>query len=265
MNKYEKYLNRQGYSQNTIKVYIKSVEGYLSIFDVFNSRNLKAYKEHLVDNYKVSTINCRITGLNCYLDYIKYRGGRIKNIKTSKRFFLENVISNDEYKYFTKCLYDDYAYKWYFIVKFIALTGARISELVEFSYKHLRDGYLDIYAKGGKIRRIFIPKILIEEYSDHERINNKEGYLFRNKSGGKLTTRGIALQLKIYAKKYNMNAKVVYPHSFRHLYAKNFIANFKDIALLADLLGHSSIETTRIYLRRSSEEQYEIINKVVNW
>ncbi|VMO90760.1 restriction endonuclease S subunit [Streptococcus pneumoniae] len=72
-------------------------------------------------------------------------------------------------------------------------------------------------------------------------------------------------QLKNYADKYKMNPKVIYPHSFRHLFAKNFLAKYNDIALLADLMGHESIETTRIYLRKTATEQQNIVDKIVNW
>lgn len=81
----------------------------------------------------------------------------------------------------------------------------------------------------------------------------------------RITTRGISQQLKNYANKYGMNEKVIYPHSFRHRFAKNFLEKFNDISLLADLMGHESIETTRIYLRRSSSEQQAIIDKVITW
>ena len=68
-----------------------------------------------------------------------------------------------------------------------------------------------------------------------------------------------------FAEKYGMNKEVVYPHSFRHRFAKNFLDRFNDLALLADLMGHESIETTRIYLRRTASEQQKIVDKVVNW
>ena len=74
-----------------------------------------------------------------------------------------------------------------------------------------------------------------------------------------------AQQLKHFAEKYGMNKDVVYPHSFRHRFAKNFLDRFNDLALLADLMGHESIETTRIYLRRTASEQQKIVDKVVNW
>jgi len=86
-----------------------------------------------------------------------------------------------------------------------------------------------------------------------------------NRQGKKITTRGIAGQLKVLAKRYELDPAVVYPHSFRHRYAKSFLERFNDIALLADLMGHESIETTRIYLRRTSTEQQEIVDRIVNW
>lgn len=91
------------------------------------------------------------------------------------------------------------------------------------------------------------------------------GYLFLNRFGERITTRGIAQQLKNYARKYGLNTKVVYPHSFRHRFAKNFLEKYNDISLLADLMGHESIETTRIYLRKTSSEQQQIVDKVVIW
>mgnify|MGYP002230272812 CR=1 FL=1 len=80
-----------------------------------------------------------------------------------------------------------------------------------------------------------------------------------------LLPEGSALQLKVLAKRYRIRPETVYPHSFRHRYAKNFLEKFNDISLLADLMGHDSIETTRIYLTRSSQEQQKVIDRVVTW
>ena len=92
-----------------------------------------------------------------------------------------------------------------------------------------------------------------------------DGYIFLNRFGERITSRGIAMQLKHFADKYGLKREVVYPHSFRHRFAKNFLERYNDIALLADLMGHESIETTRIYLRRTANEQRQIVDKVVNW
>lgn len=156
--------------------------------------------------------------------------------------------------------------EWYFVVRFLAATGARVSELVQLKIEHVNIGYYDIYTKGGKIRRLFIPKKLREETLVW--LNKKErdsGYLFLNRFGERITTRGIAQQLKNIAVRYGLNQKVIYPHSFRHRYAKNFLEKFNDISLLADLMGHESIETTRIYLRRTASEQQDIVDKIITW
>ena len=126
--------------------------------------------------------------------------------------------------------------------------------------------YFDLYSKGGKLRRLYIPKKLKNETETWlKEIGRTSGYLFLNRFGERITVRGISQQLKNYAYKYGLNPKVVYPHSFRHRFAKNFLEKFNDISLLADLMGHESIETTRIYLRKTASEQQEIVDKVVTW
>ncbi|VKZ13075.1 integrase/recombinase, phage integrase family [Streptococcus pneumoniae] len=138
--------------------------------------------------------------------------------------------------------------------------------VIKIKVEHVEIGYFDIYSKGGKIRRLYIPKKLRNScLSWLESENRRSGYLFLNKFNEPITARGVAQQLKNYADKYKMNPKVIYPHSFRHLFAKNFLAKYNDIALLADLMGHESIETTRIYLRKTATEQQNIVDKIVNW
>ena len=138
--------------------------------------------------------------------------------------------------------------------------------MIQIKNEHVQIGYYDIYNKGGKIRRIYIIKTLRKETAEWLiKTNRTSGYLFLNRFGERITTRGIAQQLKNYAVKYGLNGKVVYPHSFRHRFAKSFLERYNDISMLADLMGHESIETTRIYLRKTSSEQQNIINQVVTW
>ena len=89
--------------------------------------------------------------------------------------------------------------------------------------------------------------------------------MFHGKGENAISTRGIALGLKRAAIRYGVDSSVVYPHSFRHLFAKNFIERNPDIALLADLMGHESIETTRIYLRRTANEQRAAVDEAIDW
>ena len=187
-------------------------------------------------------------------------------LKLQQKNFLENVISEADYEYFKKCLKRDNNYYWYFVIRFITATGARVSELVQFKVEHVKIGYFDLYSKGGKLRRIYIPSKLQEEALKwFESINLTNGFIFKNKYGKRITTRGIAGELKKLGIKYGLNPNVIYPHSFRHRFAKSFLDRFNDISLLADLMGHESIETTRIYLRRTSTEQQEIVNKIIDW
>ena len=148
----------------------------------------------------------------------------------------------------------------------MAATGARVSELLQIKAEHVQSGHIDLYTKGGKVRRIYIPRTLQKKamlWLSERQISS--GYIFLNRFGQRITARGIAMQLKHFADKYGLRREVVYPHSFRHRFAKNFLEKYNDIALLADLMGHESIETTRIYLRRTASEQQEIVDKVITW
>lgn len=263
---FEAFLRQENLAQNTITAYLYAVKDYYAHYKELNKRNLIAYKSYMIDNFKPKTVNLRILGLNKYLRYVGKSRLHMKTIKEQQRTYLENVISNADYEFLKNRLRTEKNRMWYFAVRFLAATGARISELIHLKTEHITAGYFDIYTKGSKVRRIYIPKILcaeaIEWLSEQSRFS---GYVFMNQYGQRITTRGIAQQLKNYAIKYGLNEKVVYPHSFRHRFAKNFLDKFNDISLLADLMGHESIETTRIYLRRSSDEQQEIVNKVITW
>lgn len=266
MKEFENFLLHQNLSKNTIESYTTAVDIYLKDFGGITKQNLLAFKAVLVDKYKGKTVNLRIQGINKYLEYLGRDKLKLKYIKVQQKTYLENVISDADYEFFKTRLLKDENYEWYFVIRFLAATGARVSELIQFKFEHLYRGFIDLYTKSGKIRRIFIPKKLrTKAFEYYSSINRIDGYLFLNKGGKQITTRGIAHQLKALAEKYKMNLHVVYPHSFRHRFAKNFLEKRKDIALLADLMGHESIETTRIYLRKTSEEQQELVDKLIDW
>lgn len=263
---FQGYLRRSNFAENTRKAYLCAVRQYCSKYEKVTKGNLEKYKLFLLENYKPKTVNLRIRALNCYLQVIGRDKLVMSAIKVQQKTFLENVISEADYRYFKKCLKDDDELFWYFVIRFMAATGARVSELIEIKAEHVKIGYLDLYSKGGKVRRIYIPKALREEALKWMESREVEsGFLFLNRSGERITPRGIAGQLKKFAAKYGIPEEVVYPHSFRHRFAKNFLERFSDIALLADLMGHESIETTRIYLRRTAVEQQCIVDEVVDW
>lgn len=266
LDEFEKHLRRENLSNNTIASYLFTVRMYEQMAGDFTKQNLLAFKGYLMETYKPKTVNLRIQAINKYLEFIKKDKLRLSAVKIQQKNFLENVISDADYKFLKNSLKKDGNMEWYFVVRYLAATGARVSELIQIKVEHVFIGYFDLYSKGGKLRRLYIPKKLKEE--TERWLNEKgitSGYLFLNRFGERITVRGIAQQLKNYANKYGLNPKVVYPHSFRHRFAKNFLEKYNDISLLADLMGHESIETTRIYLRKTASEQQEIVDKIVTW
>lgn len=266
ITKYKSFLSHQDLAANTVRSYVWTVTHFLEKYKDVTRENLLAYKGYLVEKHKPQTVNLRLQAINKYLEFIKKEKLKMRFVKVQQKNFLENVISDADYKFFRTRLKMDGHISWYFVVWFLTATGARVSELLQIKAEHVQQGYLDIYSKGGKLRRLYIPKTLRSEASDWlKRIEINSGYIFLNRFGERITARGIAQQLKLFAKKYGINTAVVYPHSFRHRFAKNFLDRFNDLALLADLMGHESIETTRIYLRRTATEQQAIVDKIVNW
>ena len=254
-------------SENTIKQYEYSLKNYTEeMGNLISKENLRKYKEILLRKRKPKTVNVRIAGIikfiKFYADYKKdkrYEEIIIKNVKMQNKTYLNNVISLEEFK-----MMYEYAKnikkrkKYYYIIKFMGYTGARISEVIKLDVKSVENGYMEIISKGSKFRRIYIPKefqIELLEWIKEIKIEDK---LFN------ITPRGISGTLKKIAEELKIDIKKVHPHSFRHMFAINFLKNNKDITLLADLLGHSNLDTTKIYLRRTEEEQREIINSI-NW
>lgn len=263
---FARYLSSKNMAENTIQVYTYAVRQFFSLYPEISYIHLKSYKFFLMEHYKPQTVNQRIRALNSYIDFRQLSPGRIPMVKIQQKTYLDNVISEADYEYLKNCLLRDEKYLYYFLIRFMAATGARVSEVVQFQAEDIFAGHKDIYSKGNKIRRIYIPRALQNDAARWLRATGlTHGHIFLNRFGNPLTPGGIRSQLKSVAVCYGMTPEVVHPHSFRHRFAKSFIEKCGDISLLSDLLGHKNLETTRIYLRRSSKEQYDIVNRIVNW
>ena len=264
--KFERHLRETNLSENTISSYMFAIKQFSEQYDEITKKNLREYKVWLIESYKPKTVNLRLRAINCYLESVGKEKWKMPFVRVQQKVFLENVISEAEYEYFKKSLKKDDELFWYFVIRFLAATGARVSELIQIKVEHIKLGHLDLYSKGGKLRRIYIPQSLRNEALSWLAEKQQEsGFIFLNKYGDRITTRGISGQLKKLAVKYGIDPTVVYPHSFRHRFAKSFLERCNDIAFLADLMGHESIETTRIYLRKTATEQREIVDKIVDW
>ena len=266
LKEFQAWLECQDKSPNTCRAYLYSIRQFLSIYHEISHENLLYYKCYLIEHYKPQTVNLRISALNSYIEYLNLPFDKLMIVRIQQKSYLENVISQADYEYLKNCLLHDGHIKYYFAVHIMATTGLRISELVQLQCEDIRNGYKDICSKGNRIRRVFIPHVVqIPCLKWLHGCKRMSGSLFMNRFGAPISTTGLRNQLKHLAILYKLIPNVIYPHTFRHLFAKNFIERNDDIAMLADILGHRSIDTTRIYLRKNRTEQKQIFNQIVTW
>ncbi len=256
------YLRNLERSPNTISAYLHAVSEFFSEEPEFSQEAVLRYKQGLSGRAKATTVNLRLCGLRTYAQYMQLPV-LVKPIKIQKVPFAENVISQADYQKLLEGLAGDQNWKWYFLVKFLACTGARISELLQFRKKHLDDGYMELWTKG-KIRMVYFPAKLLEESRDYYTGLGEDEFLFQGKKGA-LASRTVGVMFYKFSEKYGIPKKTMHPHSFRHRFAVNFLKKNNDISLLADIMGHSNVNTTMIYLRLSKEEQRNAVDCVVDW
>lgn len=269
------YLKKKELAQNTITAYCFSVEQFYSAFEHPCIENMREHRSNLMKSYTPATVNQRLHALNHFLLFLEDRYPelypelqkfRLTSLKLPRNSFLDHVISDEDCKLLQTRLKEEHQDFWYFVVRFLVTTGVRVSELTQIKIEHLNQGYLDLYSKGGRIRRIFITDSLCKETLSWCQSQGKEsGPIFVHKNGRPITARGIHSQLTHFAERYGIDPSTAHPHAFRHRFAKNFLQKSGDISLLADLLGHESIETTRIYLTKSGAEQQVLLDKIVKW
>lgn len=260
------YMEKKNMAANTIHVYLYAISQFLSLYRQVTPENLLLYKCYLLEHYKPQTANQRIRAMNCFLESHHMTSYHMTMIRIQQRSFLENVISQADYEYLKQCLLQDKNYTYYFMIRLMAATGMRVSELLQLQVSDIEQRYMDICSKGNKFRRIYIPKQVQEPCLVWlQSIERTTGPVFLNRYGNPISASGIRGQFKRFSARYGLDPAVVHPHAFRHLFAKNFIEGNGDIAMLSDILGHETLETTRIYLQRSSTEQKLLVNEIVDW
>lgn len=184
IEEFERHLRGTNLSENTISSYLFAIRQYNSQYDGITKKNLRAYKVWLIENYKPKTVNLRLRAINCYLESIGKESWKMPFVRVQQKAFLENVVSEADYEYFKTCLKRDDELFWYFVIRFLAATGARVSELIQIKVEHIKLGHLDLCSKGGKLRRIYIPKALQNEALSWLIDKHQEsGFIFLNKYG----------------------------------------------------------------------------------
>lgn len=266
LSAFRQWLESRRLSPRTIQAYSCAAEQFLGRYLSVTPEALRLYKCFLLERYKPRTVNLRIRAINCYLEFLGMREQRLSMLRIQQQTFLEHIISQADYEYLKQCLLRDGNRLYYFIIRYMAATGVRVSELVLLTVSDARRGYADITSKGSRTRRIYIPAGLqADTLSWLEESGRNKGALFPGSRGEPVTPAAIRGQLRKFHVLYGLDPRVMHPHAFRHRFAKNFIDACGDLSFLSDLLGHQSIETTRIYLHRTAAEQQALVNRIVNW
>jgi site-specific recombinase XerD len=261
---FENYMRERELSENTISAYINDLKTYIKESgNDFSKDRIVDFKWKMLKIHKARTVNHYITAIKAYLKF-KGESCDVKKVKVQKMNAVENVITKEQYDLLIANLKSEGKEKYAMYFQMPAKTGARVSEFLKFTKRDLDRGYAEFFTKG-KVRTIYFPEKLRKEAEPMFKDLKDEDVLVTNRKGEAMTARGFDTLFKNYAKKYGIPKEVAHAHSLRHFFAKEFLKRNYDITLLADLLGHSGVNTTMIYTRNSKEEQISKLNKAVDW
>lgn len=260
LENYKKYLEEEEKSKATINKYIcdlKKLMIYANGQEITKKLMLD-FKEYLREDrhYKLSSINSFLIAANRLFDYLEWYELRVKTYKMQKEIFApaDRNISKNEYKKLVHVALQKGKKRLAMIIQTLCSMGIRISELSSITVESITKGTVEIYCKG-KQRTVLIPKKLQERLLKYTSENNIEnGIVFCTSSGNAVDRSNIWREMKALSEEANVQKEKIFPHNLRHLFARTFYEVSKDIAKLADILGHSSIETTRLYIMTTYEE-----------
>ena len=262
---FQKHLNMEEKSAATVAKYVRDCRAFF-IFageQPISKLLVMQYKQSMIEKgYAVKSINSMLASLNSLLNFLGWEECKVKNIRSQRQIYCEEKreLSKEEYIRLLKAAKNNPRIE--LILQTICGTGIRVSELVYFTVENVNQGAINVSCKN-KIRTILIPtalKKLLLKYAKKNKI--KSGVIFRTKSGKAMNRSNIWAQMKRLAKEAGVLPSKVFPHNLRKLFAKTFYKAEKDIAKLADILGHRSINTTRIYIMTSGTEHRKKIEKL---
>lgn len=252
----------------TIDKYIRDIKKLMEYAkgQSIGKEMLLRYKDYLqkCGKYKISSINSYLAAVNHFCEVMEWTDIRVKMIKIQRETFVpENKeITMHEYEKLVKTAYKKGDKRLALIIETLGSTGIRISELRHITVESLKHGMADLHNKG-KVRRILYPSELLKilrEYVKEKHICS--GSIFITSKGNPVNRSNVWRMMKNLCHVAGVSEEKVYPHSMRHLFARSFYKIKKDIAKLADVLGHSSIDTTRIYIKTTGKEHKRQLNKM---
>ena len=262
---FNQYLIREEKSTATVEKYLRDARAFVVYVgdEVVTKEAVMAYKKYLqMKEYAVRSINSMLASLNSLLDFLGWSDCKVKAIKQQKQTYCaeEKELSKAEYMRLLEAAKKKPQLQ--LVMQTICGTGIRVSELKFFTVEDVKQGEVIVNCKG-KTRTILIPgklKKLLLDYSKKEKI--RSGVIFITRNGKPLNRSCIWAQMKELCKDAGVNPSKVFPHNLRKLFARTFYGIEKDIAKLADILGHSSIDTTRIYIMTTGTEHRRKIERL---
>lgn len=265
IEEYMDHLRHEERSENTIKKYIHDMRMFLEFLD---GRNVdkgvtRAWKESLQKRYATSSVNSMLAAVNHFFEWQGWLDCKVKFIKTQRQLFekQERELSQEEYVRLVKTA-ENQNHRLSMVIQTICATGIRVSELPFITVESVAKGSALVDCKG-KQRQVFLPSRLcgmLKTYISQEQI--KRGSIFLTKTGNPLDRSNIWREMKKLCENAGVDSEKVFPHNLRHLFARTYYELEKDISRLADLLGHSSINTTRIYTLESGKQHVKQLERM---
>ena len=221
-------------------------------------------RDRLSEGYAPSTVNGKLTALDRFFDFMGWADCKVRHLKVQRRLFRDSdrELSKVEYERLVAAAQSAGKERLALLMEAVCATGIRVSEVRYLTVEAARCGRTEIALKG-KIRTILIPGKLCRKlwkYAQKQKITS--GEIFRTRGGRGLSRKQIWAEMKAICKKAGVTPGKVFPHNLRHLFARTFYRACRDVAKLADVLGHSSIETTRIYLISTGAEHAKTLDRL---
>lgn len=258
IDEFKEHLILEERSEITIEKYIRDVKAFAKYTQnsAITKETVIAYKKHLQENYAVRSVNSMLASINSLFAFLGWHDLKVKSLKLQQQVFCpeEKELTKAEYARLCRTAERKHNERLNLILQTICGTGIRVSELQYITVEAIKQGEAVVNCKA-KTRSVFIVKELKQKllrYAAEQGIKN--GMIFVTRTGKPISRTNIWRAMKALCIEANVNPQKVFPHNLRHLFARVFYGIEKDIAKLADILGHSSINTTRIYIISTGTE-----------
>ena len=263
------FLQKEEKSPATVEKYLREAQRFAAWLAAHgatvNKEAVTAYKEELLNKgFCPATVNGKLTALDRLFGFLGWEGCKVKHLKVQRRLFREpgKELTREEYERLVIAARTTGKARLALLLEAICATGIRVSEVRYLTVEAARMGKAEISLKG-KVRTILLPNKLCRKLLKYaQKQNTASGEIFVTRSGKSLSRKQIWAEMKALCKQANVSPSKVFPHNLRHLFAHIFYKACKDVAKLADVLGHSSIETTRIYLISTGAEHAKMLEKL---